>query len=567
MYSNSRLLIGGLAGCRASPAPPLSSSVRTGSSKINDIPTEILLLIFSQLDLAGTNVLDSSAGTWPLTKVSKRWRSIVINYPSFWSNLTVDFDAVHRSPSSVAERAPKRPLGQGAAVDADVKSLLSTYIQRSQDLPLTVQIRWRNYDSFTVSEELYDGIGTLMSTSRRWTSAALDLTLMLLYETSLVLYDQLPLLRRLKIKLDQSTLTRSSARRVGNDYRILSTFPLDTFQIAPKLKRVELEGVLLPTRVLCLPWKQLTHLYVHPSVNTPMLYDYLEHAVNVEECHMSWFGEWEEDRYAAMPLLHLPQLTKLVLDENAGSVLEFLDAPCLEVLHIKEGERAYSHASRAYRPDHFSPGHFDFPLGSRWGFELIDNVRLFLEQYSVYPLDSFRYLADKPPRTRLPLKELWIESVPFSRYIREVLFLAGNVEKLALKIGVSERRKLGFEDLMKWLKYRNDQGREEGEPEDEYDHQNMDEGYDPAEDIGTRCFLPNLKDFSLLVVRQGVSQLEGEDKERFGFVRDAARNVIESRMRGKRVVFPGPGSYKELAKLERVWVDVRDDTEGTYVVG
>ncbi|KAK0440845.1 hypothetical protein EV421DRAFT_2020266 [Armillaria borealis] len=58
---------------------------------INEMPTEMVLDIFSQaIPSSAINPFDTTAGPWVLSKVCKKWNSIITTYAPLWTNITID---------------------------------------------------------------------------------------------------------------------------------------------------------------------------------------------------------------------------------------------------------------------------------------------------------------------------------------------------------------------------------------------------------------------------------------------------------------------------------------------
>ncbi|PBK61953.1 hypothetical protein ARMSODRAFT_964544 [Armillaria solidipes] len=88
---------------------------------INEMPTEILLDIFSQaIPSTDINPFNTTAGPWALSKVCKKWDSIITAYAPLWTNITID-----TSPKAINVLKPYRCL-------LDI-------LKRSQDQPLSIR--------------------------------------------------------------------------------------------------------------------------------------------------------------------------------------------------------------------------------------------------------------------------------------------------------------------------------------------------------------------------------------------------------------------------------------------
>lgn len=349
-------------------------------STVQCIPTEILLMIFLFLDFSEANLFQTSGGPWLLTKVCSRWREIVLDYPLFWTHVNVDLS--YRGYSS--------GHGQGARADL----LLSTFVERSKNLPLNVQIRWRNVED--ASEDAYNGMTVLLSTCHRWKKAVLDLHSTLFYEISPTIMGRLSELEVLNLSLNLPDKYLRNRRSV-----------IDAFQIAPKLRDVRIDGSSYATRNVRLPWSQITHLNVyhnHPNPN----YHCLRLSLNLVECDLGAHGHLLHSPNGPYQAIELPHLKKLVVRGSATLVLWILTAPKLEVLHV---------------------------LSSQLAIPCIDAVRYFVQVCSE------------------SLKDLALESDPLDYRVAEVLYVTRGLVKLSLHLALPKGSSL-FEDLLKWLSYK-----------------------------------------------------------------------------------------------------------------
>ncbi|KAK0207924.1 hypothetical protein DFS33DRAFT_1379467 [Desarmillaria ectypa] len=73
---------------------------------INEMPTEILLDIFSQaIPSTVINPFNTTTGPWVLSKVCKKWNSIITTYAPLWTNITIG-----TSPKAMEVQKPYRCL-------------------------------------------------------------------------------------------------------------------------------------------------------------------------------------------------------------------------------------------------------------------------------------------------------------------------------------------------------------------------------------------------------------------------------------------------------------------------
>ncbi|KAK0475072.1 hypothetical protein IW261DRAFT_1567995 [Armillaria novae-zelandiae] len=79
------------------------------SAYINEMPTEILLDIFSQaIPSSAINPFNTTAGPWALSNVCKKWDSIITTYAPLWTNITIDTNV--SSTSSNVRRTSHSPF-------------------------------------------------------------------------------------------------------------------------------------------------------------------------------------------------------------------------------------------------------------------------------------------------------------------------------------------------------------------------------------------------------------------------------------------------------------------------
>ncbi len=113
------------------------------------MPTEILLDIFSQaIPSSAINPFNTTtAGPWVLSKVCKKWNSIITTYASLWTNIMID-----TSPKAIDI---SKPYG---------KRLLDV-LKHSQDQPLSIRFVGRR-DS--VPSDTHILLRILMKHAPRW---------------------------------------------------------------------------------------------------------------------------------------------------------------------------------------------------------------------------------------------------------------------------------------------------------------------------------------------------------------------------------------------------------------
>ncbi len=122
---------------------------------INEMPTEILLDIFSQaIPSTDINPLNTTAGPWALSKVCKKWDSVITTYAPLWTNITID-----TSPKAINVLNPYRCLLDILKRSQD-QSLSIRFVEGEDSLPFVTHTllrilmkhapRWKKLD-FTFS--------------------------------------------------------------------------------------------------------------------------------------------------------------------------------------------------------------------------------------------------------------------------------------------------------------------------------------------------------------------------------------------------------------------------------
>ncbi|KAJ4479019.1 hypothetical protein J3R30DRAFT_3733378 [Lentinula aciculospora] len=350
-------------------------------SLFDRLPTEMIVMVFSFLDISQANLLDVNDGPWVLTQVCRRWRDIVVHCPLFWTHANLDLSCWHFTrtwPSS-----------------ADL--LVSTFLERSKELPLNVQIHWSDIEG--APNHILNAVEHILNTSYRWKIAILDLHFTVYYELSSMIRARLPQLEGLMLMFNLSPKTSRN------------TLPtIDAFQYAPKLRQVSIEGMPCATKNLQLPWDQLTHLnayHDHPNPN----YHCLRLSSSLVECHIGSHGDLLQSPKGIYPPISLPCLKKLFVKGTGALVLTYMVALNIEVLHVTDTPPAA--CSEA----------------------CIEAVQYFILGCSE------------------SLKDLTLHSNPLDYRVAEILYSTRELIKLSLHLALPKGSSL-FKDLLKWLSYR-----------------------------------------------------------------------------------------------------------------
>ncbi|KAF9074401.1 hypothetical protein BDP27DRAFT_1317024 [Rhodocollybia butyracea] len=205
---------------------------------IRRTPPEVLLEIFSYcVDFVdtdrpemclGINSLDTRNAPWNLGQVCKYWRSIVLECPRLWCSLSIDLSKLQH-----ADTVKRQKLENATVI------LLSHYLRRSKDCPLTIAVF-----SHVAMHPL---LSILCASSHRWYNVLLSLPA----EGFAPLTSMRGCLPKLKLL---------HLRNFVSLENIWSTMPMvDAFEYTPNLLGVRAHEIPnIATRVL-LPWDQISH--------------------------------------------------------------------------------------------------------------------------------------------------------------------------------------------------------------------------------------------------------------------------------------------------------------------
>ncbi|KAJ3973358.1 hypothetical protein EV361DRAFT_961107 [Lentinula raphanica] len=206
---------------------------------INRLPTEILVEIFL-IFRDSTSDRDSTAitqGVWPLTHVSRRWRSITVSLPQLW--IYINIDDIHK-PAKNQLRILNTALARSGSHALHIDAYLPGFIHKESEFDsrhLGPQAT-NSIPLWPSRKELISAmIRAVVQHSDRWVTANIHLAFA----------DCLrPIYRRLS-SLEKLT--------VGGE---LYGDPL-IFSVAPKLR--DLEILNADTSTLRFPWKQLVRFH------------------------------------------------------------------------------------------------------------------------------------------------------------------------------------------------------------------------------------------------------------------------------------------------------------------
>ena len=257
------------------------------------IPAEILSTIFvhclpERWEERSVSSLRTKAVPVLLCQVCSYWRSVAISEPKLWASLSITLR------QSNSERAAE---------------MANTWLSRAGGLPLSLMVL---IEHDKVDMSTHPVTNTLTSYSDRWQHVHLLMDSESINCFSTVKH-HLPALETLHI-------------------RLVSTLNTDIFEIAPKLHTVHLDRGILSSRMIKLPWDQITRCR---TVSLPLYgaLELLRQTPNLVECRLSLdvIDEWQ-----ACPIEHLPCLRVLFIQitQETAVVLDHLSLPSLCDLHI-----------------------------------------------------------------------------------------------------------------------------------------------------------------------------------------------------------------------------------------
>ncbi|KAK0444895.1 uncharacterized protein EV420DRAFT_986508 [Desarmillaria tabescens] len=271
---------------------------------INEMPTEILLNIFSQAIPSTTiDPFKATAGPWVLSKVCKKWNSIITTYAPLWTNITID-----TSPKAMNVLKPYRCL-------LDV-------LKHSQDQPLSIRFVEGENTMLSVTHIL---LRILMKHAPRWKN--LDFTLS--NPETLAVLDAV---RGRLGSLESLTFSGSPGMIADMPW---SVTPCSIFADTPQLKSA---NVSMGGFTLELPFAQLKSFSDHwcgaraKEMSIPEgISKYLQEMGQVEEYKL--YGPELKNVTPMINNIRLPFLRTL----HAGDprVLRSIIAPRLEEVHVQ----------------------------------------------------------------------------------------------------------------------------------------------------------------------------------------------------------------------------------------
>ncbi|KIK60874.1 hypothetical protein GYMLUDRAFT_244030 [Collybiopsis luxurians FD-317 M1] len=283
---------------------------------ISRLPTEILTEIFLiHCEAAKGYTTSVTSGVWPLTYVSREWRSLALSLPVLWSDITI----------GVIENPAKNQL-----------ALLNTALTRSGSQPLTIHafFSWA-----TGSEDDINGFGmyefevpqtkskippwpsekqlseamvkAIVPHSNRWKTAEIE-----------VLYNLSRLLVPIHGRLD--SLEKLVFSGDVDDHPHI-------FNIAPRLRDIQFGNT--PSDPFLIPWKQLTRFHEsqwNPTFDPlPRFIGILLRNPQLEDFGVSYQGGRSRGDW------HLTHSNLKALSCSDERLIRYLTLPKLEKLHLQ----------------------------------------------------------------------------------------------------------------------------------------------------------------------------------------------------------------------------------------
>ncbi|KAL1745701.1 hypothetical protein HDZ31DRAFT_81783 [Schizophyllum fasciatum] len=200
---------------------------------LHRLPNEILTLIFrfcvaSQSGMPNQFFHDTSKAPWVITHICHRWRAAAHRTPSLWTTIRLSVDALEEPMRS-------RP---------EVTELLSSYLERSHPLPISITI---------MSEDGFPAhiLGPIVATCERW------------HDLFIFIHpDDLPRIAVIRGRLPALQALQIIPTRLGQ-----TNAPPTMFEVAPRLDTLTLGGHALELG-FALPWSQIRSFeanYIDPA--------------------------------------------------------------------------------------------------------------------------------------------------------------------------------------------------------------------------------------------------------------------------------------------------------------
>ncbi|KAJ3727530.1 hypothetical protein C8R42DRAFT_340385 [Lentinula raphanica] len=296
---------------------------------IRRTPPEVLLEIFSYcvpfVDTTSAekcqevNSLNTKLAPWTFGQVCKHWRSIVLESPRLWSSLSLNVNHF-LSPN----------LSMGRQIEYRAIDLLSNYLRRSKDCPLTIAVH-----SVQILSPIFS---VICSHSGRWSNVLLSLCAEAYPHLSMI-KGRLPRLKSLHLRNLGGWIDRISA--------------IDAFEYAPNLSTIRVSDIPKVATKLILPWSQITQyhnvvfigsLIEREPVNGDNM-NILSQAVKLQHATLSCSGFARTLSNASLTHRTLSVLTISSIDRsNLDLLTELLDSltlPSLVTLHITTDSRQH----------------------------------------------------------------------------------------------------------------------------------------------------------------------------------------------------------------------------------
>ncbi|KAJ7285281.1 hypothetical protein C8J57DRAFT_1170597 [Mycena rebaudengoi] len=251
-----------------------------------------------------------------LTRVCRHWRNIALSNQQLWSTLSfpADVDAMN-------------------CLDRD--NLMSLWLSRSGQHPLSIRLHYRSYDVPSYTEDCAEldvestkaCLRVICQHSSRWRDLDLNLSLSSLDALSnFELTGGLPVLRHLSIGV--------------GDYEGVYSKTIDIFAKAPRLRSVELrldpDGSVALSAV-SFPWTQLTSFIGH-NFSIEEALEVLCRASSLVHCALSLFGSGPDEIELFPPQPSLKSFTVTAASPYSTpseNVFNVLTLPGLQALTIE----------------------------------------------------------------------------------------------------------------------------------------------------------------------------------------------------------------------------------------
>ncbi|KAL0069692.1 hypothetical protein AAF712_003350 [Marasmius tenuissimus] len=295
------------------------ASLRSLLSPIHQLPSELLINIFTFVCIPTRIVIDGTPDIFTLISVCGRWRDIILSTPSLWADFR--FEATTWLQPYVTN--PRKDEGYFSRLVRAVQLLL----ERSQPAPLNLYFSLFGFDN-DATPEMVDLLELAAGTRERWRNVIFT------FDEGFLDH---PISGQLSypppLALESLTLVVFADQRLPREPLSL----LKGFESCPSLTSLNLNYFVAQNwGTFNLPWRQITKLRV-ASVDIPSLVRMLEGTSELKELTLSFILATPAPETDSKPVpVFLPLLEHLTLEHCTGvpSILRHLTLPRLSKLFL-----------------------------------------------------------------------------------------------------------------------------------------------------------------------------------------------------------------------------------------